>query len=94
MKYNKDITVYISYRKFYTCRPQNVHTAGITLTPTAVAAADTVLSKWWYLLAVVHEALLCYCTRTPYTTKHLLCLDNAASLQMFYNHIASWNVLI
>ena len=52
------------------------------------------MSKWWYLLAVVHEALLCYCTRTPYTTKHLLCLDNAASLQMFYNHIASWNVLI
>ena len=48
----------------------------------------------WYLLAVVHEALLCYCTRTPYTTKHLLCLDNAANLQMFYNHIASWNVLI
>ena len=90
----QDITVYISYRKFYTCRPQNVHIAGITLAPTAVAAAGTVLSKWWYLLAVVHGALLCYCTRTPYTTKHLLCLDNAASLQMFYNHIASWNVLI
>ena len=32
--------------------------AGITLTPTAVAAADAVLSKWWYLLAVVHGALL------------------------------------
>ena len=38
--------------------------AEITLTPTAVAAADTVLSKWWYLLAVVHGALLCYCTLT------------------------------
>ena len=23
-----------------------------------------------------------------YTTKHLLCPDNAASLQMFYNHIS------
>ena len=66
----------------------------VTLPPTAVAAADTVLSKWWYLLAVVHRVLLCYYTLTPYTTKHLLCLDNAASLQMFYNHISSWNVLI
>ena len=26
-------------------------------------------------------------TLTPYTAKHLLCLDNAASLQMFYNRI-------
>ena len=24
---------------------------------------------------------------TPYTAKHLLCLDIAASLQMFYNRI-------
>ena len=71
--------------------------AGITLRPTAVAAADTVLSKWWYLLAVVHGALLFFRTQTPYTcytTKHLMCLDNVASLQMFYNHIASLNVLI
>ena len=30
---------------------QIVHIAGITLTPTAVAAAETVLSKWWYLFA-------------------------------------------
>ena len=27
-----------------------------TLMPTAVPAADTVLSKWWYLLAVVQSA--------------------------------------
>ena len=58
------ITDYKSYRKFYTCNPQNVHIAGITLTPTAVAAADTVLSKLWYLLAVIHGALLCYYTLT------------------------------
>ena len=70
----EDITDYISYRKFYACRPQNVYIAGITLTPTAVAAADTVLSKWWYLLAVVHGALLCYCTLTPYTTMHTSCV--------------------
>ena len=31
---------------------------------------------------------------TLYNQAHLLCLDNAASLQMFYNHISSWNVLI
>ena len=90
----QDITDYISYGKLYTCRPQNVHIAGITLTPTAVAAADTVLSKLWYLLAVVHGARLCYYTLTPYTAKHFLCLDNAASLQMFYNHISFWNVVI
>ena len=42
----QDITDYISYRKFYTCRPQNV--------AYRIAAADTVLSKWWYMLAVVH----------------------------------------
>ena len=60
----------MSYRKLYTCRPQNVHIAVIILPPTAVAAADSVLSKWWYLLAVVHGALLCYCTLTPYTTMH------------------------
>ena len=61
---------------------------------TNAAAADTVLSKWWYLFAVVYVARLSYHTLTPYTAKHLLCLDNAASLQMFYNHISSWNVLI
>ena len=61
------------------CRPQNVRIAWITLTPTAVAAADTVLSKWWYLLAVVHVARLCYYTLTPYTAKHLLCLDNESA---------------
>ena len=55
--------------------PQNVHIAGITLTPTAVAAADTLLSKWWYLLAVVHGVLLCYCTLTPYTTMHTSCVE-------------------
>ena len=40
-KYNKIlITDYISYGKFYTCRPQNVHITGITLTPaTAFVAA-------------------------------------------------------
>ena len=42
--------------QFYTCRPQNEHIAWITLMPTAVPAADTVLSKWWYLLAVVQSA--------------------------------------
>ena len=31
---------------------------------------------------------------TLYNHAHLLCLDNAASLQMFYNHISSGNVLI
>ena len=86
----KNITDYISYAKFYTCRPRNDHIAGMTLTPTA----DTVLSKWWYLLAVVQGAWLCYYTLTPDTVKHLLCLDNAPSLQMFYNCISSWNVLI
>ena len=47
------------------CRPQNVHIAGITLTPTAVAADDTILSKWWYLLVVglVHGARLNSLTR-------------------------------
>ena len=54
--------------------PQNVHIAGITLTATAVAVADSVLSKWWYLLAVVHGALLCYCTLTPYTTMQTSCV--------------------
>ena len=35
-KYNKIlITDHISYGKFYTCRPPNVHIAGIALTPTA-----------------------------------------------------------
>ena len=53
-----------------------------------------VLGKWWYLLAVVHRAWLCYYTLKPYTAKHLLCLENAASLQMFYYRISSWNVLI
>ena len=78
-KIEQDITDYISYGKFYTCRPQNVHIAEITLTSTAVAADDTILSKWWYLLAVVHGARLCStCTVTP---RHLiqprtsLCLD-------------------
>ena len=40
------------------CGPQNVYIAGIPLTPTAVAAADTVLRKWWYLLVVVQGARL------------------------------------
>ena len=35
-----------------------------------------------------------YYTLTPYTVTHLLCLDNAASLQIIYYHISSWNVLI
>ena len=66
----KDITDYISDGKFYTCRPQNVHIAGITLTPTAVAADDTISSKRWYLLAVVHGARLCStCIVTP---RHLI----------------------
>ena len=67
MKYNR-ISLFISPIANSigpTCRPQNVHIAGITLTPTAVTAADTVLSKWWYLLAVVHGGLLCYYTLTP-----------------------------
>ena len=74
-KYNK-ISLIISpiANSIHVCRPQNVHIAWITLTPTAVAAADTVLSKWWYLLAVVHGALLCYCTLTPYTTMHTSCV--------------------
>ena len=54
-----EITDYISYGKFYTCWRQNVHIAGITLAPTAVATADAVLGKWWYLLAVVLGARLC-----------------------------------
>ena len=38
-KYNKIlITDHISYGKFYTCRPQNVHIAGIALTPTSSSA--------------------------------------------------------
>ena len=32
------------FGKLYTCRPQNVHIAGITLPPSAVAAADPVWS--------------------------------------------------
>ena len=79
-KYNKIlITDHISYGKFYTCRPQNVHIAGITLSPTAVAAV-------WHVR--------CYQTLTPYTATHLLCPDNAASLQIIYNHISVCNVLI
>ena len=79
-KYNNIlITDHISYGKFYTCRPQNVHIAGITLRPTSVAAV-------WHVR--------CYHTLTPYTATHLLCLDNAASLQIIYNHISSCNTRI
>ena len=61
-KYNKIlITDHISHGKFYTCKPQNVHIAGITLTPTAGAAV-------WHVR--------CYYTLTSYTATHLLCLDN------------------
>ena len=51
MKYNR-ISLFISPIANSigpTCRPQNVHIAGITLTPTAVTAADTVsvsCSSW------------------------------------------------
>ena len=35
-----------------------------------------------------------YYTLTPYTATHLLFPDNVASVQIIYNHISSWNVLI
>ena len=38
------------------------------LTPTAVAAADPVLSECWYLLAVIHGAWLCACALLQHDT--------------------------
>ena len=58
-KYNRIlITDNIFYGKFYTCRPQNVHIAGIALTPTAVAAVCMCAISGYYTLTPIYSHTL------------------------------------